>query len=167
MEEQETLSALRVENARLIALLEVHGIDWRQSVPRTPTPSKCEVEPSKLSINEKITLFRSLFRGRSDVFADVTFIDDEYQKEPWKSSAALPRKLDEPMPSSITITQANLLYFEKAQLPQSLANRLIRLAAFQNPEFYKAQAMRLPVWNKPRAICCGEKSVVRKTFRTI
>jgi hypothetical protein len=41
-------------------------------------------------------------------------------------------------------------------LPQSLANRLIRLAAFQNPEFYKAQAMRLPVWNKPGIIGCAE-----------
>ena len=45
--------------------------------------------------------------------------------------------------SRSTVTLANLIYFEKAQLPQALANRLIRLAAFQNPEFYKAQAMRL------------------------
>jgi hypothetical protein len=29
---------------------------------------------------------------------------------------------------------------------------LIRLAAFQNPEFYKAQAMRMSVWDKPRVI---------------
>jgi hypothetical protein len=49
------------------------------------------------------------------------------------------------MPQSLTLTLANLLYFDKARLPQSLANRLIRLAAFQNPEFYRAQAMRLPV----------------------
>jgi hypothetical protein len=34
------------------------------------------------------------------------------------------------------------------------ANRLIRLAEFQNPEFYKAQAMRFPVWDKPRVIGC-------------
>src|SRR5450631_3458664 len=40
--------------------------------------------------------------------------------------------------------------------PQPLANRLIRLAAFQNPEFYKAQAMRLPVWDEPRVIGCAE-----------
>lgn len=33
---------------------------------------------------------------------------------------------------------------------------MIRLAAFQNPEFYKAQAMRLSVWNKPRIIGCAE-----------
>ena len=54
------------------------------------------------------------------------------------------------------MTLANLIYFEKAQLPQALANRLIRLAAFQNPEFYKAQAMRMSVWDKPRVIGCAE-----------
>jgi superfamily II DNA or RNA helicase len=33
---------------------------------------------------------------------------------------------------------------------------LIRIAAFQNPEFYRAQAMRLPVYGKPRIISCAE-----------
>jgi superfamily II DNA or RNA helicase len=56
------------------------------------------------------------------------------------------------MTTSLTVTLANLIYFEKAQLPQALTNRLIRLAAFQNPEFYKAQAMRMSVWDKPRVI---------------
>jgi hypothetical protein len=37
-----------------------------------------------------------------------------------------------------------------------MLNRLLRLAAFQNPEFYKAQAMRLPTFDKPRIIACGE-----------
>src|SRR6185312_7309110 len=60
------------------------------------------------------------------------------------------------MPKSLGLTLANLIYFEKAQLPQALANRLIRLAAFQNPEFYKAQAMRMSVWDKPRVIGCAE-----------
>jgi hypothetical protein len=35
-------------------------------------------------------------------------------------------------------------------------NRLLRLAAFQNPEFYKAQKMRLSTYGKPRVIACGE-----------
>ena len=60
------------------------------------------------------------------------------------------------MPASLTVTLANLIYFEKEGLPQALANRLVRLAAFQNPEFYKAQAMRLSVWNKPRIIGCAD-----------
>ena len=87
---------------------------------------------------------------------DVTFIDEEDQKEPWKRSAAVNKRLAGPMPKSLTVTLSNLIYFEKAQLPQSLANRLIRLAAFQNPEFYKKQAMRFSVWDEPRVIGCAE-----------
>lgn len=87
---------------------------------------------------------------------DVTFIDEEDQKEPWKRTPLLVKRLAGPMPKSLMVTLANLIYFEKAHLPQPLANRLIRLAAFQNPEFYKAQAMRFPVWNKPRVIGCAE-----------
>ncbi len=87
---------------------------------------------------------------------DVTFIDDEDLAMPWKRSAASVDRLMGPMPDSLTLTLANLIYFEKAQLPQILANRLIRLAAFQNPEFYRAQAMRMPVWDKPRVIGSAE-----------
>ena len=50
----------------------------------------------------------------------------------------------------------NEVYIAKEMLPPSLRNRLLRLAAFQNPEFYKAQAMRLPTYDKPRVIACGE-----------
>ncbi|MFZ3041001.1 MAG: DEAD/DEAH box helicase family protein [Thiobacillus sp.] len=88
---------------------------------------------------------------------DVTFIDEEELAKPWLRSTPLANKLSgTSMPKSLTVTLANLIYFEKAQLPQALANRLIRLAAFQNPEFYKAQAMRLSVWDKPRVIGCAE-----------
>lgn len=86
---------------------------------------------------------------------DVTFVAEEDQQEPWKTKPNS-QKLSCPLPKSLTVTLANLAYFEKSELPQPLANRLIRLAAFQNPEFYKAQAMRLPVWNKPRIIGCAE-----------
>lgn len=44
----------------------------------------------------------------------------------------------------VQIVRANLLYIEKKDLPSAMLNRLLRLGAFQNPEFYKAQAMRLP-----------------------
>ena len=86
---------------------------------------------------------------------DVTFIDDEDLATPWKRENK-PAKLAGLMPKSLTVILANQIYFEKAQLPQALANRLIRLAAFQNPEFYRAQAMRMSVWDKPRIIGCAE-----------
>ena len=87
---------------------------------------------------------------------DVSFINEEDLATPWVRPAGAVRKLSGPMPAALTITQANLIYFEKASLPQPLANRLIRLAAFQNPEFYKAQAMRMSVWDVPRVIGCAE-----------
>ena len=87
---------------------------------------------------------------------DVTFIDDEHLVTPWKRSQPAKGKLGGNMPKSLTVTLANLIYFEKAALPQALANRLIRLAAFQNPEFYRAQAMRMSVWDKPRIIGCAD-----------
>lgn len=77
---------------------------------------------------------------------DVTFINKQDQKEPWSRSESVNKKLLGPLPKPLTVTLANLIYFEKEHLPQPLANRLIRLAAFQNPEFYK---------NRPCAFRCG------------
>lgn len=87
---------------------------------------------------------------------DVTFIDDEDMATPWKPTNLTAKSLPGNMPAALTVTLANLIYFEKAQLPQPLANRLIRLAAFQNPEFYRAQALRMSVWDKPRVIGSAE-----------
>jgi hypothetical protein len=52
--------------------------------------------------------------------------------------------------------RANLVYVEKRGLLSAMLNRLLRLAAFQNPEFYKAQKMRLSTYGKPRVIACSE-----------
>lgn len=82
-------------------------------------------------------------------YADVT---DENADTPWLGPAQPDILLAGPMPQAVCATLANRLFIEKAGLPQALMNRLIRLAAFQNPEFYKAQAMRLSTWNKPRII---------------
>lgn len=86
---------------------------------------------------------------------DVAFAGEEESK-PWQPQASVSDRLSGPLPESLTLVLANQVFIAKADLPQPLTNRLIRLAAFQNPEFYKAQAMRLPVWNKPRIIGCAE-----------
>src|SRR3954470_21974363 len=57
-----------------------------------------------------------------------------------------------PLPESLPITLADQVYVEKEHLPQPMRTRLGRLAAFQNPECYRAQAMRFAVWDKPRVI---------------
>ncbi|HIH3407084.1 TPA: TOTE conflict system archaeo-eukaryotic primase domain-containing protein [Escherichia coli] len=84
---------------------------------------------------------------------DVNFTDEDLST-PWKTSSE--NKLTVSVAEPLRITLTNQIYFEKAQLPQPLANRLIRLAAFPNPVFYKAQAMRMSVWNKPRVTGCAE-----------
>jgi superfamily II DNA or RNA helicase len=87
---------------------------------------------------------------------DVAFSIDEEDCKPWQRPAPVSAKISGPLPESMKMVLANQIYIAKSDLPQPLTNRLIRLAAFQNPEFYKAQAMRLPVWNKPRIIGCAE-----------
>jgi len=65
-------------------------------------------------------------------------------------------KITGPLPNQIELVLSNQIYISKENLPPSLKNRLIRLAAFQNPEFYKAQAMRFPTYDKPRIVHCCE-----------
>ncbi len=61
-----------------------------------------------------------------------------------------------PWPKQIRLVISDLIYIEKEGLPPSMLNALTQLAAFQNPEFYRAQAMRLPIFNIPRIIRCAE-----------
>lgn len=57
---QNEIDALRTEVDRLRGLLDANGIEWR------PKP---RVQKSALTLEERVALFRSLFRGREDVFA--------------------------------------------------------------------------------------------------
>jgi superfamily II DNA or RNA helicase len=61
------------------------------------------------------------------------------------------------LPKTIKAVHGNLLYVEKEGLSPQLLNRIVRLAAFQNPEFYSAQMMRLSTFGKPRVIGCAEE----------
>lgn len=84
---------------------------------------------------------------------------DEEEGTPWMAPPSRRRKdtpIAGPLPKTLELTLANQIYIEKEVLPPALRNRLIRLAAFQNPEFYKAQAMRLSTYDKPRIIACAE-----------
>lgn len=87
-------------------------------------------------------------------------LDDDDAAEPWKLAPSRTRKeppITEPLPASVGVVRANLVFIEKTGLPSAMLNRLLRLAAFQNPEFYRAQAMRLSTFGKPRVIRCGEE----------
>ena len=55
------------------------------------------------------------------------------------------------------IVRANMIYIPANGFAPRVRSQLLRLAAFRNPEFYKAQAMRLPIYDKPRIICAAEE----------
>ncbi len=57
---------------------------------------------------------------------------------------------------AIELTLENGIKFPSKNLEPSLINQLKRVASFKNPEFYKAQKMRLSTWGKPRIICSAE-----------
>lgn len=96
---------------------------------------------------------------RGDIIGVRTVITEEDEILPWLETPSRHKKespISGLLPKTIQLVLGNQLYIEKSVLPPALRNRLIRLAAFQNPEFYKKQAMRLPTYGKPRIIHCCE-----------
>ncbi len=85
-------------------------------------------------------------------------VEDEAADEPWRMlpSRRTPPRVSEPLSSRINIVLADQIYIERTGLPPTVVAQLVRLAAFQNPEFYRAQSMRLPTFGKPRIISCVE-----------
>ena len=86
-------------------------------------------------------------------------VTDQDDDEPWTAPPSRRRKeypIAGPLPEKITFVIGNQIYMSKEELTPSLRNRLVRLASFQNPEFYKAQAMRLSTFGKSRIISCCE-----------
>lgn len=83
---------------------------------------------------------------------------DEDDPEPWMAPPSRRRETlpTGEMPAAIEMVLGDQLYLPKAGMGPSLRNALLRMAAFQNPEFYRAQAMRLPTYDKPRIVACAE-----------
>ena len=84
--------------------------------------------------------------------------DEDEEKQPWTTPPSRQRNLPAiaGLPRTLEVILGDQVYVAKEALVPALRNRLLRLAAFQNPEFYKAQAMRLPTFDKPRIVACAE-----------
>ncbi|HTA46344.1 MAG TPA: DEAD/DEAH box helicase family protein [Bryobacteraceae bacterium] len=105
-------------------------------------------------------LVRGVERTGNVIGVRMSLADEDSMEDPWllPPSRRTPEKpIPGPLPATVRIVRANLLFIDKTGLPEAMLNRINRLAAFQNPEFYKAQAMRLPTYDKPRVICCAEE----------
>nr|WP_234945168.1 hypothetical protein [Anaeromyxobacter sp. Fw109-5] len=91
----------------------------------------------------------------------VRFAAVDEDDAPWARSPSgrLPRTaLRDPLPEAVRIVRGQRLFIEKAGLPGGFVTELRRLAAFQNPEFYKKQAMHLSTRGTPRVVTCAEES---------
>lgn len=86
-------------------------------------------------------------------------VEDEDADEPWLLPPSRRRDTEPvtgPLPGHVDAVLADGVYIDRSELPPPLVARLVRVAAFQNPEFYRAQAMRLSTFGKPRIISCAE-----------
>jgi len=113
---------------------------------------------AKLSRESVEAIVGGAERSGSVVGVRLVF-DDEDTESPWMAPPSRRRtapQVQGSLPEKLELVLGNEVYITKADLSPSLRNHLLRLAAFQNPEFYKAQAMRLPTFDKPRIIACAE-----------
>ncbi len=63
----------------------------------------------------------------------------------------------EDFPSIIRISCSNMIYTEKSGVSERALGAIKRMGVYANPEFFKAQKMRLPTYGKPRFICVYEE----------
>jgi len=113
---------------------------------------------SRPASHEVEQLVRSLSRSRQELGAHTSFtaLTDEAPWEQKHFGEWNKSDVTGPLPERVCLTLADQLYIPKQGLSPSLRNRIMRMAAFPNPEFYRAQAMRLSTYGKPRMICCAE-----------
>lgn len=87
-------------------------------------------------------------------------VDAEEAAAPWMrlpSGRTSPKRIAGSLPPAAKAVLAQRLFIEKAGLPPLMLSELKRIAAFQNPEFYKKQKMRLSIALTPRVIACAEE----------
>lgn len=91
--------------------------------------------------------------------ADMQQPPEEEDGQPWLIPPSRKKPdtiITESLPDTIDIVLEDQIYLDREQLPPALVNKLLHLAAFPNPEFHKAQALRLSTRRIPRIIQCAE-----------
>ncbi len=114
----------------------------------------------QMSLAEIESIVRDAERSGEIIGVRCSVTDEDSAEDPWTLPPSRKKKdkpITGPLPEKVRIVHSNLVYVEKEGLPSAMLNRLHRLAAFQNPEFYRAQAMRLSTFGKPRVIRCAEE----------
>ena len=80
---------------------------------------------------------------------------DESPEKPWDTKPRIQLTSND-FPDKLEIVRSNMIYVPRDGLSANAQNQIKRLAVFKNPDFYKSQAMRLPIYDKPRIICTAD-----------
>lgn len=80
---------------------------------------------------------------------------NESDSKPWENKKKS-QITHHDFPMILNVVRVNKQYIPTADLSANAKNQIKRLAAFKNPDFYRAQAMRLPIYDKPRIICTAD-----------
>ncbi len=117
--------------------------EWVRGICEKPR-IKCAVCPHRRFLPVTDEVIRWHLSGRDDQAQPRrrTTAKTSHGRVPPSRTRQEPRILGE-LPQALELVLGNQIYIAKKGLLPGLRNRLLRLAAFQNPEFYKAQAMRL------------------------
>ena len=86
---------------------------------------------------------------------DLGELISDKEDKPWESKKQIEITAED-YPNELEIVRSNMLYISTKDLSAGLINKVKRLAAFKNPDFYRAQAMRLPIYDKPRIISTSD-----------
>ncbi|HLZ50143.1 MAG TPA: hypothetical protein VKP61_05305 [Candidatus Acidoferrum sp.] len=116
-------------------LFQPHPDQWKflESLPRMP-------------VDQLARITYAIAPEGNPVGVHLHLPDEDEGEAPWlwrPSRKRRERQITGSMPLNVSVVTSNLIYIEKKGLPSGMIDRLLRIAAFQNPEFYKAQSMRL------------------------
>jgi len=110
---------------------------------------------SRLSEQDLNSLTEKVGKGRElGLLKTETSDDDPPDDKAWIKKPPLINQAD--FPKSVELVKAEMVYINQKGFSQKALNRLKRMAAFKNPEFFKKQAMRMPTFNIPSVISCSE-----------
>lgn len=124
-------------------------VDYKLTAYQDQWHHLAEIKPISL---ENVIQILSSITPNSDQLAELDLSDT---RPPWEITAKAKVSPLENLPSTVTITLANHVYFELKQLPTVLIARLRRIASFSNPAFFKTQALRFSTHGIPRYISCA------------
>jgi hypothetical protein len=118
--------------------------------------------PSELRRSEPATVdgvAREATRKGLVVGVRLSDAADPDTSEPWMRppSGQASVRFGAPLPHEVRAVLAQRLFLRKGGLSPTHLNEIKRLAALQNPEFYKKQSLRLSTALTPRIVACAEE----------